>query len=74
MQRLLSARKRDSLPKCVMEVKGVQRQTLKFYQPRDSRLYIKITVALPTHIAPLKGASQIPPMQRQTSTRRKIKQ
>jgi len=55
LERLLSARKRDSLPKCIMEVKGVQRQTLKFYQPRDSRLYIKITVALPTHIAPLKA-------------------
>ena len=39
-------------------MKGVQRQTLKYYQPRDSRLYIKITVALPTHIAPLKGIAK----------------
>ena len=51
-QAQLSGRDRSGNPRQVLRVELTRKQTMMYYQPQKSRLFIKIVLALPTLVAP----------------------
>ncbi len=58
-QRLLD-RSKERVTQCCLGVVAQRKQTLKYFQPTANRLFLKITVALPTMIPGLKCALHLP--------------
>lgn len=58
LQNILGSKDRSGNGRVCLGIEVVHRQTIMYYQPSDSRAFLKVTMALPGLVAPTRSAWQ----------------